>query len=325
MKALVANVTAVLLAGLAVGVARGECATGPAESAAAARAEGSHTATLGGVRIHYEVHGQGPVLMTLPNSWGLSLEGLRGLYRPLEERLQIVYFDPRGMGGSGPARDDEDRGMAAVREDFEALRAHLGFETVNAIGWSNGAMNLILLAGEHPEALSSAIFVHTVARFTPEDGQTIVQDHPDFVAKVVAFRNEMAEPGLDDAERNARQRAWWLEEYFPILFADRATARTKLEAAFGEASFSAAHARHANEETPTFDYRDTLRRIPTRSLVIAGAHDLMPADRVKEVADALPDSTYVVFEESGHFAPIEEPRRFQETIFEFLAVARAPE
>jgi len=309
-----------LLAGLAIGPAGSGGEPGRTEPTAALT-EGSHTVALGEVRIHYEVHGSGPVLMTVPNSWGLSLQGLRGMYRPLESRLRIVYFDPRGMGGSSPARDDEDRGMAAVREDFEALRTHLGLGPVDAIGWSNGAMNLVSLAGEHPESLSSAIFVHTVARFTPEDGLTIVRDHPDLVEKVRAFRKAVSEPDLDDAERNARQRRWWLDEYFPLLFADHATAREKLQAAFGSASFSAAHARHANEETPTFDYRDTLHRIPTRSLVIAGTHDLMPADRVKEVADALPHSTYVLFENSGHFSPIEEPEGFREAVFAFLGVS----
>ncbi|HYN03208.1 MAG TPA: alpha/beta hydrolase, partial [Vicinamibacteria bacterium] len=94
-------------------------------------ANGSFTAELNGFRIHYEVHGQGPVLMALTNSWGLSLEALRAMYRPLEEKLTLVYFDPRGMGGSGPVRDESDRGLAAVRADFQALRAHLKLEKVN--------------------------------------------------------------------------------------------------------------------------------------------------------------------------------------------------
>jgi len=287
-------------------------------------AEGSFTAELGGVGVHYEVHGQGPVLMTVPNSWGLSLQGLRGMYRPLEERLTLVYFDPRGMGGSSAVGEESDRGMAAVRDDFEALRAHLGLQRVNAIGWSNGAMNLILLARQHPDSLESATFVHTVARFTPDDGRTIQEEHPDFVRKVVAFRKEMENPALGEEQRDARQRAWWLEEYFPLLFADPDAAAQKLVAAFGEARFSAAHARFANGEAPTFDSREDLAAIPVRSLVIAGAHDMLPPERVKEVHDALPDSTYLVFEKSGHFAPIEEPEAFRAAVFAFLGVSDPP-
>ena len=46
---------------------------------------GSFTAELNGFTIHYEIHGQGPVLMVLTNSWGLSTEGLRGLLESLED------------------------------------------------------------------------------------------------------------------------------------------------------------------------------------------------------------------------------------------------
>src|SRR5512134_1465289 len=102
------------------------------ETPPGALASGSFTAELNGFRIHYEVHGQGPALMALTNSWGLSLEALRAMYRPLEERLTLVYFDPRGMGGSGPVHEDADRGMEAVRADFQALRAHLKLERVAA-------------------------------------------------------------------------------------------------------------------------------------------------------------------------------------------------
>ncbi len=124
-----------------------------AEASASPLANGSFTAELNGFPIHYAVHGSGPVLMTVPNSWGLSLEGLRALYRPLEERLTLVYFDPRGMGSSGAVREEADRGLEAVRADFQALREHLGLDAVHAIGWSNGAANLIFLAHERPALL----------------------------------------------------------------------------------------------------------------------------------------------------------------------------
>ena len=163
-----------LLTTVALGVTLGACTPEvPEQEAPPGLTNGSFTATLNGFQIHYEVRGRGPVLMTVPNSWGLSLQGLRAMYEPLEERLTLVYFDPRGMGGSEAVREDSDRGMAAVRADFQALRAHLGLATVNAIGWSNGGGNLIFLAHEQPESLSAAIFVHQGASFTPEDAKRV--------------------------------------------------------------------------------------------------------------------------------------------------------
>ncbi|MGD8895065.1 MAG: alpha/beta hydrolase [Acidobacteriota bacterium] len=307
----------------ALALALGACsAPAPEPEEPTGPANGSFTAPLNGFQIHYEVHGQGPVLMTLPNSWGLSLEGLRAMYRPLEERLTLVYFDPRGMGESEAVREDADRGMAAVRADFQALREHLGLEQANVIGWSNGAINLIYLAHEHPETLSSAIFLHGMASFTDEDAKALQADHPELMATYASFMEEMANPELSMEEKTARQRKMWLEEYFPMLFADPEQAGPALERIFGEAELSWPHAEYANREAPTFDARDLLPEIPVRSLVIAGVHDMLPPERVKALHDGLPDSDWVVFEKSGHFAPVEEPAAFAAVVFNFLGVWR---
>ncbi|MCG6927922.1 MAG: alpha/beta hydrolase [Acidobacteria bacterium] len=284
---------------------------------------GSFTANLNDFQIHYEVHGQGPVLMALTNSWGLSLEGLRAMYRPLEERLTMVYFDPRGMGGSEAAREDADRGLAAVRADFQALREHLGLETVNAIGWSNGAVNLIWLAHERPETLSSAIFLHGMAAFTEEDAGAMQETHPELMATYQAFMKEIADPGLSVGEQTALQRKMWLEDYFPTLFADPEAASSHLARIFADAELSWPHAAYANEEAPTFDARDLLPEIPVRSLVMAGRHDMIPPEGVKPLHDGLPNSQWLVFENSGHFAPVEEPALFADAVFDFLGVGSA--
>jgi len=292
----------------------------PSPSAAGGLANGSFTADLNGFRIHYEVHGEGAVLMALTNSWGLSLEAVRAMYRPLEEKLTLVYFDPRGMGESGPVRQESDRGLAAVRADFQALRAHLELDTVNAIGWSNGAVNLIWLAREHPQTLSSAIFVHGLASSGPEDVNAIQAHHPELVHSYLALMAAVSKPGLSVAEQNALQRKMWLEDYFPGLCADPAKGRALVAEVFREAQLSWPHAAYAEKELPAFDARKELAAIPVRSLVIAGAHDMLPPSRVKVLADALKDARFVVFEKSGHFSAVEEPQGFKAAVYDFLGV-----
>jgi pimeloyl-ACP methyl ester carboxylesterase len=292
----------------------------PSPTPAGALANGSSTAELNGFRIHYEIHGQGPVLMTVPNSWGLSHQALRAMYRPLEEQLTLVYFDPRGMGGSGPVREEADRGMAAVRADFQALREHLELQKVGAIGWSNGAMNLILLAAERPETLSSAIFVHGMASFTADDGKEMQAKHPDLMKKYARLMAAVSKPGLTEAEQTALQRTMWLEDYFPALCADPSKGKALVAGVFAGAQLSWPHAAYTNREAGTFDARDKLAAIPVRSLVIAGAHDMLPPERVKVLADGLPSATFKVFERSGHFSPVEDPEGFRAAVFDFLGV-----
>jgi len=311
---------------ICAGVALGSCSAKPPEPTPSPTppgtlANGSFTVALDGRRIHYEVHGQGPVLMTVPNSWGLSFQALRAMYRPLEERLTLVYFDPRGMGASGPAVKDEDRGLAAVRADFQALRAHLKLDKVSAIGWSNGAINLIWLAAERPETLASAIFVHGMASFTAEDVKEVAAKHPDLWKRYGAFLAEVQKPGLSDADKTALERKLWLDEYFPTLVADPAKGKGLIGEVFREAQLSWPHAAQTDKEAGTFDAREKLPGIHVRSLVIAGAHDMAPPVRVKPLADGLPDATFVVFERSGHFSPVEEPEAFRTVVFGFLGVS----
>lgn len=295
----------------------------PAPKAAAPRAlaNGSFTATLDGFAIHYEVHGRGPVLMTLPNSWGLTLDGLRGLYRALEKRLTLVYFDPRGMGKSGAIKEPADMGMAAVRADFHALRRRLGLAQVGVIGWSNGAMNLIHLASQQPDSFSAAIFLHGSARFVEEDGKALGERYGELFRQFGAFREEMRASDLPESAKDARVKAFDRDVWFPYLFADRESGRAKLRELYRDAGFSWRHAEYSQQEgAGAFDWRDELAKITARSLVIAGRHDMLTVERAEELHRGIAGSTFVVFEGSGHFAPIEEPARFESTVLDFLGV-----
>jgi pimeloyl-ACP methyl ester carboxylesterase len=298
--------------------------TGEAHQEAAAQAEstglenGSFTATLDNHLIHYEVHGSGPVLMTVPNSWGLTLEGLRALYRPLEEHLTLVYFDPRGMGGSGPVVEETDMSLAAVRDDFDALREHLGLERVNAIGWSNGATNLIFLAAERPQILESAIFLHGVARVSGEDFATFAEDYPEWSAASESLQRDLARQDVDDDYRTRRFRRYSLEEAYPNLFADAAAGRELLARAWAQTRFSYRHGAFAQQELPLFDLTDKLPEIRARSLVLAGAHDLLPPERAEEMSSGIAGAEFRVLANSGHFAPLEEPQAFVDAVVGFL-------
>jgi proline iminopeptidase len=296
------------------------CAPPTSVSEEAGLENGAFTANLDGRDIHYEVHGKGPVVMTVPNSWGLSHQGLRELYRSLEDRLTLVYFDPRGMGRSSPIREDTDMSMAAVRADFDALRRHLGLDRVHAIGWSNGAANLILLAAEHPESLSSATFLHGIASFDAEDMQQFAEKHPELMQRYDRFQKEVADESLSTEDRTAMLRQMWLEEMFPASCADREAGPALMARIFKDAQFSWPHAEYANKEFLQFDARDRLTSIPTRSLVVAGAQDTLAPEAVRKIHDGLPSSQFVLFENSGHHAPVEEPERFRSVLLQFLGL-----
>jgi len=224
------------------------------------------------------------------------------------------------MGASGPAATDADRGMAAVREDFRALQRHLKIGKANVIGWSNGAMNLLVLATETPDALASAIFVHGIASFGKEDMISFGERFPDVTRRFSEFGQQMADPKLTDAERTAMQKKMWLGDYFPFLLKDAKLTGPRLQEAFGTQPFSHPHTRQTDIESGGFDVRPKLGKIKVPSLVIAGAADAAPPSKVKEIADGIPGAVFKTFEQSGHFAPIEEPEAFRQAVYDFLKV-----
>jgi pimeloyl-ACP methyl ester carboxylesterase len=136
----------------------------------------------------------------------------------------------------------------------------------------------------------------------------------------MAFNQEMQNPDLTDDQRTDRMRALWLDEWFPLSFADREAAPEIIDRIFGDAELSWAHGDYSQREHPTFEARDQLPLITARCLVITGAHDTMPVSKGEELAAGIPDAEFVLFESSGHYAPAEEPEAFENLVFSFLGV-----
>lgn len=297
------------------------CADGEGQGAASSSIE-TRLAEIGGRTIEYAVRGRGPVTMVMPNSWGLSIEGQHGLLGGLEERLTMVYFNPRGLGRSSAVTEDADYGPEAVRADFLALHDHLGHETVNAVGWSNGATNLLLLAAEHPEVLERAVLIGAVASFGSADLAPLGSQprwEPLFRA-FGTFRSEMFHAAdLPIEEQDAKLKRFDVEIWFPLVTADPDASRELLREAFGDARFSWRHTRYTNRVWSSLDIRDRLAGVTTPLLLIAGVHDMLPPDKSREIAGLVGGESRVdLFEASGHFAPLEEPERFRRLVWEFL-------
>ena len=273
-----------------------------------------------GRNIHYRIHGQGPVIMVLTNAWGITTDGLRNLFKCLESDFTMVYFDSRGMGGSSPVEVPEDMGVKAVREDYEALRKHLELEKVVLLGWSNGAMSAPYFLTEYPDSVSKAIIVHGAFYTDPADAERYAKDYPEIWQE---FGNYMQMVNLPETTEEAKEqgnRDLIYNIFLPALFKDSEAGVAKIKELFAETTFSYKHNIYSQTVDMTgFDSRELLPGIKTPVLLIAGAYDMNPPERIKAAAEKFPEATYVLFEESGHFSMVEETEKFVKVIKEFLA------
>jgi len=205
--------------------------------------------------------------------------------------------------------------MAAVRDDFDALRQHLSLGGVIVLGWSNGGMNSIKYAAANPKAVSHLILLHTIDHVSQEFNAEFAQKYPD----VAEAYYKLFQPGRSEEEQDADFRELFKNDYARLLVKDFETHRRRIAEILDSADMSWAHnVYQLQRDMPGFDAREDLKVITAPTLIIAGRHDLLPADDAEAMGDGIRNSRFVVLENSAHFGSIEEPEKFINTVMDFL-------
>jgi proline iminopeptidase len=188
------------------------------------------------------------------------------------------------------------------------------------MGWSHGGMVAQQFAFTYPNSLCRLILFDTTAYFGEflSDIQAAVKefkDQPWFEKSFAALQAEWAGEYHSDEDMS---RLWAEEMKFYFKhFNERAQAyhqRTK-DLPIRIASL---HAFNENEAA-SMDLRPRLREITVPTLVIVGRHDFITnVAMAQEMVNHIPDARLEIFEDSGHFALVEEPEKFYRTIQNFI-------
>ncbi len=115
-------------------------------------------ATNNGVKIYYEVEGQGPPLI-LAHPSGATLDRWRqcGWTDALRDTYTLVLFDARGYGRSGKPHDVSAYELSLRLTDVTAVLDHLGIKKAHYFGYSMGAQIGFWLAIRATERFDSFI------------------------------------------------------------------------------------------------------------------------------------------------------------------------
>ena len=73
-----------------------------------------------------------------------------------------------------------------------------------------------------------------------------------------------------------------------------------------------------------WDVTDRLGEIDVPVLLASGRHDEATPRIVGEIHERIPDSDWVIFEDSSHMPHVEEPERFRAAVEAFLARVETP-
>ncbi len=142
------------------------------------------TFTHDGVRLYFEVYGRGPPLLMVHGN-GASIGTLAAQIEHFSKRYQVIAMDSRDHGKSG----DSPVALTyeAMTEDLSALLIELKVGPALVLGWSDGAIEGLLLAMKHPQQVTRLAAM--AANLTPIE-QSLNPEFTEYVKAGIASISE---------------------------------------------------------------------------------------------------------------------------------------
>ncbi|MFB5251216.1 alpha/beta fold hydrolase [Bacillus mycoides] len=218
---------------------------------------------------------------------------------------RVFLVNLRDTGNSVKAQTENELSMIETIHDLEAIRDALQLPSWHFAGHSTGGMLGILYAITYPNALQSLIVVGAAASdYTKTSNCIYHPEHTQFHYMQELIEN-LKSPHLTKEERK-----------------ELSTKRTKLSLYKPEnynsyfckpiqKTMSASRMNAFANEYPSFDLRENLPSIQTKTLIICGRHDVQcPIQYSIEMHDGICNSIFIPFENSNHYPFLEEATPF---------------
>jgi pimeloyl-ACP methyl ester carboxylesterase len=122
----------------------------------------------GGVKIHYEVYGDGPQTMLFIPPWSIVHARIYKAQLPyFSERFRCITFDPRGNGQSDRPTEATAYSLENYIADIIAVMDTNDAGEAILIGLSLGGMHACILAAHYPTRVRAAVLAGTTATIGP--------------------------------------------------------------------------------------------------------------------------------------------------------------
>lgn len=278
--------------------------------------------TSNGVKLYYEIEGEGQPLLLLNGGPGFSHEYLQPL-RALAADAQLIFFDQRGTGQSDKAPPHEYTVEANV-EDVENLRRELQLDACIVLGHSWGGMLAQAYVLKYPTHVSKLVLANTFSSAS------------DVNAALARMRRAMPSETQAIYERYEREGLYKNRDHYPEAYQAALDSAYEpvfisvpppdyLQNMFGTIAYDVYRVMWGEESefkvTGTlgqFDVTGQLPEIRIPALVIVGRSDMPTVAMAQYTAQSIPNARLEVFEHSRHFPFIEEPDKFLSVMRHFI-------
>jgi pimeloyl-ACP methyl ester carboxylesterase/predicted glycosyltransferase len=273
-----------------------------------------------GVRLFYEVYGDGERTAVLLPTWSLVHSRVWKAQIPyLARHIRVVTFDGRGNG-----RSDRPDGVAPYLErefadDTLAVMDATGVERATLVSLSCGALWATIVAADHPERVDGLIYIGPAVGLAP--------GHPE--------RNIPFDDELDTDSGWAKYNShYWLRDYegFLEFFLGRCFTEPhstkQIEDAIGWGletdPVTLADTSRAIGLCSVEQFVDVCRQVQCPTLVIHGDADAIRPHRQGAALAEATNGTLVTIEGGGHLPQARDPVKINLLLREFVEPPAPP-
>jgi pimeloyl-ACP methyl ester carboxylesterase/predicted glycosyltransferase len=270
-------------------------------------------ADVDGVRIAYEVFGEGEETILLLPPWAIVHSRFWKLQVPhLARHFRVVTFDARGNGGSDRPQTVDAYGPRKLPLDAMAVLDAAGIDHCVAVVHCGSAASGLLLCVDNPERIRGALFMSPALPLTPpvpaRTGHSFDAELDEYEGWAKANRHHWARDFRDYAEF-----------FFAETFSEPHSTK-QIEDAVGWSMETDPETLAHTIDAPDLakeEVLDLLSRIACPLVVVQGDDDrLVPADR-SAAFSALTGAELVTFEGAGHCMNARHPVQFNHLVADF--------
>jgi pimeloyl-ACP methyl ester carboxylesterase/UDP:flavonoid glycosyltransferase YjiC (YdhE family) len=272
-------------------------------------------ADSGGVRIAWEVFGEGEDTLLLLPPWSIIHSRFWKQQVPyLSRHFRVVTFDPRGNGSSDRPAGSSEYGPRVSALDALAVLEATGTESCVLVAHCAAAGMALLLAAEHADRVRGALFMSPALPLTPprpeRTGFPFDEERAEYAGWAKANRHHW----------NADFRDY-LEFFFDRCYPEPHSTKPledSLEWGLDGSAETLAYTM-GTKELSAGEVRELLARVRCPLLVLQGDEDLLiPDDRTRAFAEET-GAELVELEGVGHAPNARHPVRFNLVARDFAA------
>ncbi|TWR26569.1 alpha/beta hydrolase [Mucilaginibacter pallidiroseus] len=235
-------------------------------------------AEIRGIKMYYEEYGKGEPLLIIHGNGG-SIKNFVYQIPYFSKKYRVILADSRAQGKTLDNADSLSYEMIA--DDLNGLLDHLKIKNANVIGWSDGGIEGLLLAINHPDKVKKLAI--TGANLRPDS--TAVDP---YVQKMVLSENIKGADSL----RRVKNPTAAMKNQLKLM--------------------------HLLSYEPNIK-SSALKKIACPTLVIGGDHDVITTRHTLEIFESIPKAYLWILPNSGHATPLVYKDMFNTVVGNFFS------